>query len=81
MYMYSKGKEKKFHMVSKEILQFMKDEFNLTREGILNLSDKEYDDLFHEVLGIESYENLICDGKLLSKRGRIAGEVLSIMYY
>lgn len=30
-------------MVSKEILQFMKDEFNLTREEILSLSDKEYD--------------------------------------
>ncbi len=50
MYMYSKGKAKKFHMVSKEILQFMKDEFNLTREEILSLSDKEYDQLFNDVL-------------------------------
>ena len=68
-------------MVSKEILQFMKDEFNLTREEILSLSDKEYDQLFNDVLCIEGEENYKCDGKPLSKRGRIAGEVLSIMYY
>lgn len=68
-------------MVTEEQRKFMLDEFGLTGEQINKLSDKEYDQLFNDVLCIEGEENYKCEGKTLSKRGRIAGEILSIMYY
>jgi hypothetical protein len=79
--LYSEGKEKGFDMVSKEALDFMKEEFGLTREQILKLSDEEYEELFYKVLCIEADENVKCDGKPLSRRGKLAGEILSIMYF
>lgn len=68
-------------MLNKRQLQFIKHEFNLSKEQINNLTDSEYKDLWGKIVEIEALENVKCDGKPLSERGELAAEIADSMYY
>lgn len=44
------------------------------------MTDSEYDRFTNKVLCVEVEENIKCDGNPLSWRGKLAGEVLNLMY-
>lgn len=66
--------------ITKEDIQFMYDEFGLTPDDINAMNEEEHRDLFIRVLEIEDDENVKCDGKPMSKRGKRATEILEKMY-
>lgn len=66
--------------ITKEDIQFMYDEFGLTPDDINAMNEKEYRRLFIRVLDIEGDENVKCDGKPMSERGKRATSILEKMY-
>jgi hypothetical protein len=66
--------------ITKEDIQFMYDEIGLTPDDINAMNEEEYRDLFIRVLEIEGDENVKCDGKPMSERGKRATAILEKMY-
>ena len=67
-------------MSNKGIDLFLKKEFGKTVEDLMHMTDSEYDRFTNMVRGVEVEENIICEGKPLSRRGKLAGELLDLMY-
>ena len=67
-------------MSNKGIDLFLKKEFGKTIADLKNMTDSEYDRFTNKVLCVEAAENIKCDGKPLSQRGKLAGELLDLMY-
>lgn len=79
MYLRKNWKEET-KMKNEDIHLFLKKESGKTIEDLRRMTDCEYDRFTTKVLCVEAEENIKCDGNPLSRRGKLAGEVLDLMY-
>ena len=67
-------------LLNQEQNDFILEEFSMTQDQLLGLSDEDLDDLYEELAGIEVEETMKAEetGAALSDRGRITSEIVTV---